>query len=309
MIRSTPAQYERLRRRCALNIESAGGTDIGGRESNQDQYLIATVKRRLQIADASAGVLQSHQPERDVAHVFVVADGMGGQAGGARASQLVIETIAHTIESGDRPADDDVPRQLTRLIDDCQSAVSAHVRMQPQHRGMGTTLTLAWVAWPTLHVAHVGDSRAYLLREGQLRRLTTDHTLAQQFIDSGAARVHPARWEHVLWNVVGGDGRSLEPELHRDELQTGDMLLLCTDGLTRGLSDSDLTRIMQEQGPLDQSVQQLIEMSKRGDGRDNITAVAARFGLCGSAQAHVSVRRSQARTDTWPALAGHAGGD
>jgi serine/threonine protein phosphatase PrpC len=303
MIRSTSIHRDRVPRRPALTVESAGATDIGGRESNQDQYLIADVRRRLQITDASIGSLWSAKREHTPVQVFAVADGMGGQAGGACASQLVVETIAHALETVDAPNDGDVPRHLLQLFNDCQSAVGAHVRLQPQHRGMGTTLTLAWVAWPMLHLAHAGDSRAYLLRGGQLRQLTTDHTLAQQFIESGADAPLPKRWEHTLWNVIGGDGRSLKPELHAHELHEGDLLLLCTDGLTRGLSDAELIRIMQQHQPLNQAVQQLIETSKQVDGRDNITAVAVRFVNCGSGRAFVSARRQKVLTDTWPTLA------
>ena len=293
MIQSTPAHHDRLRRRTDLAVESAGGTDIGARGSNQDQYLIAAVRRRADRRRQReiAGSTRC----RATAHVRV-ADGMGDRPAAARPA--VIETIMHSRPTGH--PETAISRHLLRLFDDCQSV--GHVRSQPQHRGMGTTLTLAWVAWPALHLAHAGDSRAYLLRDGQLRQLTTDHTLAQQFIDSGADATLPSRWEHVLWNVIGGDGRSLRPELRAHELQHGDLLLLCTDGLTRGLSDPELTRIIEERQPLEHSVQRLIETSKRLDGRDNITAVGVRFVTCGCGGAHTSARRSNARTDTWPAM-------
>ncbi len=306
MIRPIPTHRDRGRNAAQVVVETCGRTDIGGRESNQDQFLIATLRPRLDIADSSVQSLcaSAAGPSR---HLLAVADGMGGQAGGALASQLVIETIVHELESFGLPARvDDLTERLNCVVEDCQSAIGAHVRVHPQYRGMGTTLTLACIAWPRLQIVHAGDSRAYLIRQGRARQLTTDHTLAQQL---GAARgqaeaTQASRWEHVLWNVIGGDGRSLHPELSSCELQAGDAVLLCTDGLMRGLSEADLTRIMHQEQTLDDAVSCLIDASRKGDGRDNITVVAARFADACPDSLHVHNRRRRhgRRTDTWPSF-------
>jgi protein phosphatase len=170
---------------------------------------------------------------------------------------------------------------------------------------MGTTLTLAYVRWPTAYIVHAGDSRAYLLRGNGARQLTTDHTVAQQLAHAAPSdtEVAHSRWNHVLWNVIGGDGRSLNPESVVLDLMDGDDLLLCTDGLTRGLSDDDLVQILQGSEPLSERVKRLVESAVAADGRDNITVVTAHFDAATTTVRHARrARRRSHRTETWPAI-------
>jgi protein phosphatase len=292
-------------------VEAQGRTEIGGRETNQDQFLIAVIEPQLRVSQSSVPVsdCESQTPSGSARYLFAVADGMGGQAAGEFASRLVIETISRRIVSelqststADRAPDrSPVPRLLT-VVDECQEALRGHVRHSPHMRGMGTTLTLAYVSWPTAYIVHAGDSRAYLLRGNQARQLTTDHTVAQQLAraaQSDTDIVH-SRWDHVLWNVIGGDGRSLNPDSVVLELRDGDQLLLCTDGLMRGLSDEILVQVLHHGGSLDERIDQLVESAIAADGRDNITVVAAQFAAPSTPVRHTRrVHRKSHRTETW----------
>jgi protein phosphatase len=295
-------------------VDAQGRTEVGGRETNQDQFLIAFVEPQLRVAQSSVPVPGGAAPSagEDAHCLFVVADGMGGQAAGERASRLVIETISRRIVaelqafctgplSHDRSP---VPRLLA-VVDECQEALRDHVRSRPQERGMGTTLTLAYVIWPTAYIVHAGDSRAYLLRGNQARQLTTDHTVAQQLanVASSDAEVAHSRWNHVLWNVIGGDGHSLKPETAVLDLRSGDCLLLCTDGLMRGLSNDELLQILNRGDSLAECLDQLVESAIAADGRDNITVVAAQFDAPSTRvpRARREHRRAH-RTETWPAM-------
>ena len=117
----------------------------------------------------------------------------------------------------------------------------------PEHRRMGTTLTLAYVQWPRLYVVHAGDSRCYLLRGARLHRITRDHTIAQQMVDRGtltADQAAESRWNHVIWNCVGGGKHELNPDVHKAALEPGDVLLLCTDGLTKAVPDGRVAEVL-----------------------------------------------------------------
>lgn len=293
-----------------VHVDAHGRTEIGGRETNQDQFLIATIEPRLHVNQSSLAIAEDDgERPLEANYIFAVADGMGGQAAGECASRLVIETITSRIVGAMQPclaepaSHRSTLSRLTRLVEECQQVLREHVRRHPFERGLGTTLTLAYVAWPTAHIVHAGDSRAYLLRDHQVRQLTTDHTVAQQLIDSSEAHrdLSHSRWNHVLWNVIGGDGNSLRPEGIVLDLTDGDQLVLCTDGLTRGLTDDDLARILNEPSALDERVEQLVSAAGAADGRDNITVVASQFGVPG-ARTQRGARHRRQRTDTWPAM-------
>ena len=144
---------------------------------------------------------------------------------------------------------------------------------------MGTTVTMAYVVWPRAYIVHAGDSRCYLFRGNHLVQLTTDHTIAQQLVDSG--QIEPEnpnlkRWRHILWNCVGGD-QQVQPEAVRCSLQPGDQLLLCSDGLTGMLKDSDIQQILASSETNKDKANQLIEAANLAGGKDNITAIVAAF--------------------------------
>src|SRR5271166_3233474 len=152
----------------------------------------------------------------------------------------------------------------------------------PKLYGMGTTLTMAYSVGTDLFVAHAGDSRAYLYRDGQLERITSDHTLVQVLVDVGAitpedAREHPRR--HVVTNVVGGPNVGVQVEVHRRSLTDGDILLLCTDGLTEYVPDPEIAEILAQFEDPEQAAHRLIDVVLSRAAKDNVTVALARFTI------------------------------
>lgn len=176
--------------------------------------------------------------------VLLVADGMGGHAAGDRASRLAIGHLIGRLLDTPRALSIDDANQVTAMVDGLREIlVDAHAKILAEsaqvaaRRGMGTTLTMALMVESTLHVVHVGDSRCYLIRRGIAEQLTTDHTVARQMVESGGLKPEEeaaSRWSNVLWNVLGGhhDGE-LMVEVRIVQLEPGDMVALCTDGLHR----------------------------------------------------------------------------
>ncbi|MDQ1027781.1 serine/threonine protein phosphatase PrpC [Streptomyces umbrinus] len=206
--------------------------------------------------------------------LLAIADGMGGQAAGEVASSEVISTIV--------ALDDDVPGSdiLTSLGTAVQRAndqLRMMVEEDPQLEGMGTTLTALLWTGQRLGLVHVGDSRAYLLRDGVLTQITQDHTWVQRLVDEGRiteeeATTHPQR--SLLMRALGS-GDHVEPDLSIREVRAGDRYLICSDGLSGVVSHQTMEDTLASyQGP-QETVQQLIELALRGGGPDNITVIVA----------------------------------
>lgn len=267
----------------------AGRTHVGRRrKENQDQFLIAELTRNLRIDDTSLHLDDPPAYSVGQAVVFLVADGMGGQAAGDRASALVVRSMAEqlieaTPWSG-RPGDvdeDALHQALIEAVARSRRAILADTERAPERQGMGTTLTMAYLLWPRLHLVHVGDSRCYLMREGKLSRLTTDHTLAHQLVEAGAldpAQEGDSPLSHVLWNVVdAGQEQRPPPDIVTHDLEPDDMLLLCTDGLTRHVPDERIALLLDRYRNPVMACEALIEAANAGGGSDNIAVVVARL--------------------------------
>lgn len=280
---------EELEAQRQASAEVFGVTDRGRvREKNEDHFLIAELERSLLVQQSSVeGVSGVSLTEAPQGRLLVVADGMGGYGHGEVASSVAVESLAryafaimpwllrHTEAS-----EQELQSALQQALDHCHRKVKRTAEREGFDRRMGTTVTLAYVTWPELHIAHVGDSRCYLFRAGELTRLTRDHTLAQQLVDERAISEEEARksrFRHVLVNSVGGSADSVRVELHSLELRTGDQLLLCSDGLTGHLSDQDLARHLSEPVAIQQATASMIEAANAAGGQDNITVVLARF--------------------------------
>jgi serine/threonine protein phosphatase PrpC len=200
----------------------------------------------------------------------VVADGMGGAEGGQFASQIAVETVQEHYSAGGND-----PQQL--LLDAFQlanSRVQERARENPSLQGMGTTLTAVVVADSHLYFAHVGDSRVYLERDGKIRVLTHDHSLVSRLVESGVIRAedadsHPQR--HVLTAAIGV-AAAPEPDVPADsvQLQSNDVLLMCTDGLWGQMAESEIAEILSSRRPGDAG-KRLISLAKERGGPDNIT--------------------------------------
>lgn len=272
----------------AIVLESAGKTDIGRvRKNNEDQFLIADLTKQLRVAQSSLS--SAHLGgwlTGSTGHVLVVADGMGGTAGGEIASGLAVETIswyvARTMPWFFRYQDGrekELEAELVAAVEACQQTVADAAAASHFNR-MGTTLTMAYVLWPRVYVVHAGDSRCYLNRGGKLVRMTKDHTVAQKALDEGILTAEQAKSSilgNTLWNCVGGGTSEVSPDVYHATLHPGDELLLCTDGLTRKLKDSAISAILKESDTPEVAVKALVEAANGAGGEDNITVIVARL--------------------------------
>jgi serine/threonine protein phosphatase PrpC len=277
-----------------IELQAAGLSDVGQeRERNEDQFLIATLQQTLHVMDTSVSRdALGWLPAGGKGILLLVADGMGGTGGGDIASSVAVRTIANYLcnvipaTEGVTPSQSPL-RQATipGVRQGLKSALEqgdAEVRRVAQSEGaseaMGTTLTMAYMRWPHLYVAHVGDTRCYLFRDDQLFQLTTDHTLAEQLRERTQLEVDESSpWHHVLWNALGGgESPSAEPEILRRTLLPKDTLLLCSDGLNKHVTDEEITVALRSAESAEDACKRLVAMANTGGGRDNITVVVAR---------------------------------
>ncbi|MCA9712055.1 MAG: serine/threonine-protein phosphatase [Myxococcales bacterium] len=270
--------------------EIFGATDVGlKRENNQEHFVVAALERALLVEGSSlpaqAGTRLTDTPQ---GRLLIVADGIGGHGGGELASAVATDAMAaYAFEAmpwatgADAGSLEELSKGLRDAVANAQARVRRVARRKNAPENLGTTLTMAYVVWPELHLVHVGDSRAYLLRDGKLYRLTHDHTMAQRLVDGEAMTPEEAArspFGHMLVNAVGGGTDSLDVELHRLVLEAGDHLMLCTDGLYDMVDEEQIAAHLQR---TDRDVQTvvfgLIRAANKAGGRDNVTVVIARF--------------------------------
>jgi len=225
-------------------------------------------------ARSDVGLVRSNNEDSVYAgaRLLALADGMGGHAAGEVASQLVIAALAHLDD--DEPGGD-LLAKLDAAIRSGNSAIAAQVEIEPDLEGMGTTLTAILFAGNRLGLAHIGDSRGYLLRDGELTQITKDDTFVQTLVDEGRitreeAHSHPQR--SLIMRAL--TGHEVEPTLTMREVRTGDRYLLCSDGLSDPVSDETILDALQIPDVTD-SADRLIELALRGGGPDNVTVVVA----------------------------------
>lgn len=228
-------------------------------------------------------------PGNRQAHLCLVADGMGGAAAGEYASRLAADVSRAYLEreSIDHPPLTDDAWQT--LLRDAARAANRRVyddsRADTSRRGMGTTLTIAIIIGDRLHIASVGDSRAYLLNNGGVTadgapaaQLTSDHSLVARLVDIGQltpeqARIHPQR--NILYRSIGTDP-SVDVDTRSEQLEPGDVVLLCSDGLVNHVGDEELVQIALGEAHLDQAIARLVGLANERGGRDNISVVMVR---------------------------------
>jgi protein phosphatase len=259
------------------------------RPNNEDHFLAVRFGRSL--LTIKTNLPKEQVPDRfaEMGYALVVADGMGGAAAGEVASSLAI-TVGLNLALN-RPKWNLVPtpeeirenmetwRRRFRQID---RILTERARADPALAGMGTTLTVACSVGADLMLYHVGDSRAYLFRQGRLRRLTPDHTLAQHLADAGLIEPEevPRHWlRHVLTRALGSSGGEVEVEIQHLRLADGDRLLLCTDGLTEMVPDDRIEEILRGVELSEDASSALVDAALEAGGRDNVTVVLARYGI------------------------------
>lgn len=262
-------------------VDVFGLTDAGRvRAVNEDHFLVATLHKTLQIEHTSlpAEPLASLTSDSH-GYLFLVADGVGGLAGGDRASEAALRAVARYVTDATRCYYHIAAAEEERLLDELRrSVLRAHAMLKEEEAGTATTLTMVFIAWPRAYLVHVGDSRCYRLRDGQLERLTTDQTLAQALIDAGAMSQEQAdrtEWKHVLASALGGEEAT--PATFMADCQWDDVMLLCTDGLTKHVADDEIAAILREPRSAEATCRALVDLALERGGTDNVTVVVGRL--------------------------------
>jgi PPM family protein phosphatase len=270
-----------------LAVQAFGLTDTGKvRKSNEDQFLIAELSKRMRVWQTSLPEPQLQVGE-DRAHLFLVADGMGGHRAGERASAIAVAAIEQfTLNTFrwffavDSPGAQKVLAQFQSALSQADAKILEEASEHPELHGMGTTLTMAFQLGAQLCIVHVGDSRAYLYRAGTLHQLTRDHTVVAELVRAGTIQPdqvadHPLR--HVITNVVGGPTLGVKVEARAFEVQAGDRLLLCSDGLTEMVKNDAIAKTLDAESEPEAAARALLVQANDGGGRDNISIVIVRF--------------------------------
>jgi protein phosphatase len=232
------------------------------------------------------------------APLFVVADGMGGAQAGEVASEIAAASFEHGLPSGGTVAEG-----LTRIIEDANRRIHDRSRSEADLAGMGTTVTAAHVGDAEVTVAHVGDSRAYLMRDGEVVRLTRDHSLVNELIERGKlteeeAESHPQR--SVITRALGPEPR-VQVDLETFQARDGDVFLVCSDGLTSMIPESRIAPILTGAGSLREAGHALIDAANDAGGRDNITVVLFRLEEIAGAGRGAAASHSDADTSEYDA--------
>ena len=284
------ASQEMKERAPSLHVTDIAGASHKGhvRQINEDHYLVIRFGRSLENLSSNLpeGVLK--QDYELIGHGMLVADGMGGMAAGDVASQravtklieLIVDTPDWFFSVENEASLKTVLQRMTQRFLRVDKTIKEEARQDMTRRGMGTTLTVAGTLGSDLLIGHVGDSRAYLLRDGKIAQLTKDHTVAQALIDAGVSPNDPVSLslQHLLTAALGALDAEIEPQVERWTLSPGDQLLLCSDGLTKMVDDLTILKAATEANSAARACHDLIELALSAGGLDNVTVVLARFG-------------------------------
>ena len=276
-----------------IAVKTFGITDKGKvRPANEDQFLIAELSKSMRVWQTSLPEPKLQVGE-ERAHLFLVADGMGGHRAGERASaQVVVAIEQFTLNTfkwffgTDGSEAQKVLGQFQSALSQADARILEDAAEHPELSGMGTTLTMAFQLGVQVCVVHVGDSRAYLYRDGRLHQITQDHTVTADLVRSGALRpdeaaAHPMR--HVITNVVGGNELGVNVEAHALEVRPGDCLLLCSDGLTEIVTNEAIVATLSAEPEPERAAKALLAQASEAGAPDNVTLVIARFDAVDSA--------------------------
>lgn len=232
-------------------------------------YAITDIGRKRQLNQDF--IYLSETPIGNLPNVFIVADGMGGHNAGDYASRYAVETVVDEIGTS---FEKNPVRILGGAIEKANALIRQRAQENPAYSGMGTTMVAATFIGRYLEVANVGDSRLYVINNG-IKQITRDHSLVEEMvrmggIDKASARNHPDK--NIITRAIGARD-DIEADFFNVELQEGDLVLLCSDGLTNMLDDEEIYRILTEDESLKNRVDKLVEMANRNGGKDNISAI------------------------------------
>ena len=241
-----------------MTTRAAGLTDLGcRRDSNQDRILV----------NAQHGV-------------FVVADGMGGEHCGELAAEIAIRSVGdYLLVNGGNSASNSAQNRVLNAVQFANQKVWEASQAYSECAGMGTTISVAVLVSDSLIIANIGDSRVYLFRDGELRRLTRDDALVSTLVDQGKISVERAR-AHPLRNVLTlalGRSKDINVHVNKTQLKAGDQLLVSSDGLHAVLTGTEITQIIAGPGDPDSKAQALVDAAKREGGPDNISCIVVAY--------------------------------
>lgn len=234
-------------------------SDIGLKRENNQDYMFASSESDFPI--------------------FLVADGMGGHKAGDIASSMAVKSIVEFIdENKDKLKNPDkIKRYIKKAIDQANDEIFIRSLDSPEFNGMGTTLTMAYIEDKTLYIGHVGDSRAYLIREGMIIQITDDHTLVNELIRNGSigkdeAKDHPQR--NVITRALGTSYK-IKSDVFSKDITNKDILILCSDGLTNMIEEDVILRVIEkyDKKDMDNICHILVKLAKENGGKDNITVI------------------------------------
>ena len=266
-------------------IDVFGLTHPGNvRKDNQDHFLICSLHKQIRLHGTSLPDPEHLVEGERLAFVAMVADGVGSRAAGREASRRALEAVTRFVTqtmrcyyNGDPTQEGEFLRALRAAALASHETLLAQGQEHPEWAGMATTLTLALGVWPRVYVLQVGDSRFYQLRDGELRQVTRDQTMAQELVDLGALRPEEAGtspMSRVLSSAIGGTQTA--PAVTKIDVQWGDVALLCSDGLTRHVSDDEIRARLLALESSEQACRALLADALARGGTDNITIVVGR---------------------------------
>ena len=257
-----------------------GRTDVGRtREHNEDAFVVADLTRGNATLQPE---VRTHEVG-DRGTLFMVADGMGGAAAGEIASAMAIEVVLRELSDAfsyaDAPSENIYAATLKKATAAANAQIHSFALEHPEFRGMGTTATIAGVLGDTLYLAQVGDSRAYLVRDGVAQQITKDQSLMQKLIEAGEITEEEAEQSerrNIILQALGPEAQ-VKVDLTHQKVRRGDVLVLCSDGLSGQVRHDEIARVATEQPDLMLVCKTLIDRANENGGPDNITVIAARF--------------------------------
>lgn len=269
------------------SIDVFGLSEVGKvRTENQDHFLIASLHKTMNVIqtslpDDAMGELTS--PSRG--YVFLVADGVGGMPGGREASRTALNAIVDYVLRAmdlyvqlDPDVEPEFLAELQRSVELSHEAVREAGESDDDRLGMATTLTMVCIRWPRGYLVHVGDSRCYRLRDGILELLTKDQTMAQAMVDAGALSPDQAEQsglKHVLYSAIGAT--RADPFTLTTDVRWDDVMLLCSDGVTKHVNDDEIREALLRQGSAESAARELVDLALSRGGTDNTTVVVGRL--------------------------------
>jgi serine/threonine protein phosphatase PrpC len=258
------------------------------RPNNEDHFMVVRGGRELEPVMGNLPEALMSRRFDEVFYAMAVADGLGGEASGEIASRRALEALLSMgLSTPDwmlrlgKPEINEVMWRMADRFIRVHAALIHEAAQDPHLQGMSTTLTTALTMGDDLILTHVGDSRAYLIRKGEIRQLTRDHTLAQQLIDTGLSQDDHLVKElrNVLKQALGANAAEFRPEVNYFKLLDGDQLLLCTDGLSDAVDEEVINEVLKRNSPAKETAEELLRLALESGGKDNITLIVSRHTL------------------------------